>query len=83
MNIREIVQTHLSAVISESSPVPMPDEISDDAFLEDFWLDSIAFVALLDRIEKEVGYIPPDILEGALYPRTFGELVSAYSISPQ
>ena len=35
MNIREIVQTHLTAVVTESSPVPMPDEI-DDALLEDF-----------------------------------------------
>ena len=83
MNIREIVQTHLIVVILESSPVPVPDEIDDDALLEDFWLDSVAFASLLDRIEKDVGYIPSDILEGALYPTTFGELVAAYSNPPQ
>ena len=29
-------------------------------------------------IEKDVGYIPRAILEGDLYPETFGALVSAY-----
>ena len=33
---------------------------------------------LLTGIEKELGYIPRAILEGDLYPETFGELVSAY-----
>ena len=35
-------------------------------------------MGLLTSIEKEVGYIPNAILEGDLYPETFGELVSAY-----
>ena len=78
MDIRQIIYTHLAAVVSESSPVPFPDEISDDTLLEDFWLDSAAFASLLDRIEKEVGYIPTEILNGALFPETFGDLVSAY-----
>ena len=78
MDIRQIVYTHLAAVVSESSPVPFPDELSDETLLEDFWLDSVAFASLLDRIEKEVGYIPSAILDGALFPETFGELVSAY-----
>ena len=33
---------------------------------------------LLTGIEQDVGYIPRKILEGDLYPETFGELVSAY-----
>ena len=41
-------------------------------------LDSLAFMELLIGVEKELGYIPRTILEGDLYPETFGELVSAY-----
>lgn len=78
MNIREIVYTNFAAVVTESSPVPFPDEISDDTLLEDFWLDSVAFTSLLARLEKEVGYIPTNILEGTFFPETFGDLVSAY-----
>ena len=43
-----------------------------------FGLDSLAFMGLLTSIEKDIGYIPRAILEGDLYPETFGELVSAY-----
>jgi len=81
MNIREIVQNHLAAVVQESSPVTFPDTIDDDDLLEEFWLDSVAFTALLNRIEQEVGYIPNAILEGDFYPETFGELVGAYEAS--
>lgn len=79
MSIRDIVQEKLAAVVGENSPVDFPDSIDDDDLLEDFWLDSVAFAELLTRIEGEVGYIPAPILEGDLYPETFGELVGAYS----
>ncbi len=58
--------------------MPFPDTIEDDDELDVFGLDSLAFMSLLTAIEKEVGYIPNAILEGDLYPETFGELVSAY-----
>ncbi len=78
MSTREIVQTRLAAVVAEHSPMPFPDAIDDDDELDVFGLDSLAFMSLLTAIEKEVGYIPKPILEGDLYPETFGELVSAY-----
>ena len=81
MNIREIVKTELATVVTENSPVPFPDEIDDDAPLDEFWLDSIAFASLLTAIEKRVGYIPTEIVEGVFFPTTFGELVSAYTDS--
>ncbi len=43
------------------------------------WI-SLAFMGLLTAIEKDVGYIPRAILEGDIYPETFGELVSAYDV---
>ena len=59
--------------------MPFPEAIDDDDELDIFSLDSLAFMGLLTAIEKDVGYIPSVILEGDLYPETFGELVSAYN----
>ena len=61
--------------------MPFPDAMEDDDELDVFGLDSLAFMGLLTGIEKDVGYIPRAILEGDLYPETFGELVSAYDAS--
>ena len=78
MNIRNIVLNRLEQAVAEHSPMPFPEEMDDDVELDMFSLDSLAFVDLLTGIEKDVGYIPRAILEGDLYPETFGELVSAY-----
>ena len=78
MSTRDIVQNKLADVVAEHSPMPFPDAIDDDDELDVFGLDSLAFMSLLTAIEKEVGFIPSAILEGDLYPETFGELVSAY-----
>ncbi len=78
MSTRDIVKARLAEVVAEHSPMPFPDAIDDDDELDVFGLDSLAFMSLLTAIEKEVGYIPKPILEGDLYPETFGELVSAY-----
>lgn len=79
MDIREIVKAELGKAVAENSPVPFPGEIDDDAPLDEFWLDSIVFTALLIEIDKKVGYTPTDIVEGLFFPTTFGELVSAYA----
>ena len=79
MNLRETVQRKLAAVVADNSPVPFPAVIDDDDVLDTFGLDSAAFMTLLAQIEEDVGYIPSAILEGDLYPETFGELVAAYN----
>ena len=78
MDIRKIVLNKLEQAVVEHSPMPFPDEMDDDIELDMFGLDSLAFMGLLTSIEKDIGYIPRAILEGDLYPETFGELVSAY-----
>ena len=79
MDIREIVQNELALAVAENSPVPFPDNLDDDAPLDEFWLDSIVFTALLVAIDKKVGYTPAEIVEGIFFPTTFGELVAAYT----
>ena len=78
MELRKIVLTRLEKAVGEHSPMPFPRDIDDNDELDVFGLDSLAFMELLTGIEKDVGFIPRAILEGDLYPETFGELVSAY-----
>ena len=78
MSVRETVKTRLAEAVAEHSPMPFPEAIEDDDELDVFGLDSLAFMGLLTAIEKDVGFIPRAILEGDIYPETFGELVSAY-----
>lgn len=80
MGIRDTVRARLAEAVAEHSPMPFPDDIDDDDELDVFGLDSLAFMGLLTTIEKDVGYIPRAILEGDIYPETFGELVSAYDV---
>ena len=78
MDIRNVIQSQLKRVVAAHSLMPFPENIEDDDELDLFGLDSLAFMELLIGVEKELGYIPRTILEGDLYPETFGELVSAY-----
>jgi len=78
LNVREIVKTKLASVVEENSPLPFPESIDDDEFLDTFGLDSAAFATLLAILEEDIGHIPAAILEGEYYPETFGELVAAF-----
>lgn len=83
MSTRDIVQARLAEAVAKHSPMPFPDAIDDDDELDIFGLDSLAFMELLTAIEAALGFIPQAILEGDLYPETFGELVSAYDPKQQ
>lgn len=79
MNIRDVVVKHFAAIVAEHSPVPCPEHVTDDLLLEEFWLDSVALVAFIARLEQELGYVPPAVVEGAFYPETIGEFVALYA----
>ena len=74
-DIREIVLTHLAAVVDEHSPLPFPDPVREELLMEDFWLDSLAYTSLFTTIEAEIGFIPAAILSGVALPETIGELI--------
>ena len=78
VSVRKTVEDKLAEVVGKHSLMPFPNSIDDDYELDIFGLDSLAFMNLLIAIEQEVGFIPRAILEGDLYPETFGELVAAY-----
>jgi acyl carrier protein len=53
-------------------------QFNDETILLDSGLDSLGFAILIARLEEDLGYDPFTIMEEAVYPRTFGELVDIY-----
>ena len=78
MNIREIILQELATLVEEFSPLPFPDDVTDETRLDEFWLDSVAFVALLTNLEEKLGILPPAIAQGEVHPKTVGDFVSIY-----
>ena len=79
MNIRAIILEQLAEIVTEFSPLSFPDNVTDETVLADFWLDSIAFVALISNLEDVLGYIPTAITEGEFDPKTVGDFVALYT----
>ena len=78
MSIRETVLTQLAAIVEEHSVFPFPDDVTDNTKLDEFWLDSIAFAALISGLEESMGYIPENFLDRTFFPESVGELVKMY-----
>lgn len=78
MDVRTVILEQLAALVAASSPIPFPAEVSDETMLDEFWLDSLAFVQLLTRIEAELGCPPLTFIDSVDFPRTIGDLVKAY-----
>lgn len=78
MNIREMILQELAKLVEEFSPLPFPDTVSDQTRLDEFWLDSIAFMMLITNLEEKVGIIPSTITKGEFQPKTVGDFVAMY-----
>lgn len=78
MHIRQIVLEQLAATVEQSSPVPFPDDVTNETSLDEFWLDSVAFAGMIGKLEKRLGYVPMVLLEAAYFPQTVGALVEIY-----
>ena len=83
MTTRQIVLAKLSEVAKEHLSVPLPQNLQDDAKLNDFGFDSVAYVALISVLEDDLGFIPEPILDGASFPTTIGELTAMYERAPE
>ena len=79
MSIREIVLQELATLVEEFSPMPFPDDVTDETQLDEFWLDSVAFMTLITNLEERLGMIPPAIMQGEFIPKTVGEFVAMYA----
>ncbi len=78
INIREIVLAKLATIVEEHSELPFPINVTNTTKLNEFWLDSIAFAALMSELEMVIGYIPEDFFMRTSFPETVGDLVQMY-----
>ena len=79
MNTHDVVLQQLAEIVTEFSPLPFPDDVTDETRLDEFWLDSIAFVTLLANLEEALGFIPQAVIQGEFQPKTIGDLVGLYT----
>ena len=79
MNTRDIVLQHLAEIVTEFSPLSFPDDVTDETLLEEFWLDSVAFVSLLSNLEEALGFIPLAVIQDRFQPKTVGDFVAMYT----
>ena len=79
MDLRTVILQVLADVSETHLESPLPKDVTDEVDLAmELGFDSVAYVAVISTLEDKLGYIPRSILEGASFPTTFGELVTAY-----
>lgn len=74
--IEQLVLTHLRAIVAEHAFLPVA--VDTHTLFDELALDSVAFTALLARLEQALGCIPAALLQGLDYPATVGELIAMY-----
>ena len=79
MNIRETILQELASIVDDFSAMPFPDDVTDKTRLDEFWLDSVAFMTLITNLEERLGLIPPAITQGEFTPKTIGDFVAMYA----
>ena len=76
--IRDVLTEQFQLVLTESGQAA-PAAFSDDLVLLQSGLDSMGFAILITQLEERLGYDPFTLMEEAVYPRTFGEIVAVYA----
>ena len=64
--------------IAQESGTNVVEVFEEGSILLESGLDSLGFAILIARLEEELGYDPFALMDEAVYPRTFGELVAIY-----
>ena len=75
---REVILETINDALEQTGVEKRYDAIGDDIVLLETELDSLGFAILVALLEDKLGYDPFQLMEEAVYPRTFGEFVSVY-----
>ena len=76
MQLRSIIIDSLTELFEEDE-LEVP-EFTDDLVLLETELDSLGYAVLVTRLEESLGYDPFSLMDEAVYPTTFGEIVEIY-----
>jgi len=78
MEIKEKIRQTFFEVAETTGAELVIDKMEDDTILLETGLNSLGFAILVVTLEDELGFDPFQLLEEAIYPRTFLELVNVY-----
>ncbi len=76
MNTRDTIESQFNDLLQDAGKPTT--ELHDELVLLQSGLDSLGFAMLVAKLENELGYDPFTMMEDAVYPVTFGELVAIY-----
>ncbi|MGF1883290.1 acyl carrier protein [Vibrio splendidus] len=76
--MKAIILDKFNEALAQTNVSKVYDSIDDDLVLLDSELDSLGFAILVALLEEETGTDPFQVMEDAVYPRTFGEFVAIY-----
>lgn len=76
--MRTVIIEKFNEALAQTDVDKVYQDISDDMILLDSELDSLGFAILVALLEEDLGIDPFQMMEDAVYPRTFGEFVSIY-----
>lgn len=75
--VRTTLEELFRAALAQAGAA-MAGSFPDDFVLLESGLDSLGFAILITRLDQELGYDPFSMTDEAVYPTTFGQLVTIY-----
>lgn len=76
--MKKIIIEKFNEALEQTNVDKQYHDIEDNMILLDSGLDSLGFAILVALLEEELGYDPFQIMEDAIYPKTFIEFVNIY-----
>lgn len=77
-NLKDTILIKFNEALQQTDISKCYEDISDDTILLETELDSLGFAILVALLEEELDYDPFQLMDEAIYPRTFGEFVAIY-----
>lgn len=76
--LRDTILNKFNEALEQTNVSKRYEAIDDHVVLLDTELDSLGFAILVALLEEELDYDPFQLMEDAVYPRTFGDFVGIY-----
>lgn len=76
--LRDTIIKKFNEALQQTDIKKQYTDIPDNTVLLETELDSLGFAILVALLEEELDYDPFQLMDDAIYPRTFGEFVAIY-----
>jgi acyl carrier protein len=76
--LKDVILNKFNEALEQINASKQYEEIADEVVLLETELDSLGFAILVTLLEEELDYDPFQMMDDAVYPKTFGEFVAIY-----